>query len=128
VLYYPYGETRSTDGTLPTDYKFTGQRAEGFGLYDYHARYYDGAIGRFVSADTIVPQPGNPQDFNRYAYVRNSPLNYRDPSGHRLCRDGDCQEPEVPDGWPPSIPGHSSSAPSEPDWWDLPPEQRPDYY
>ena len=82
VLYYPYGETRSTEGTLPTDYQFTGQRAENFGLYDYHARFYDGAIGRFVSADTIVPQPGNPQDFNRYAYVRNSPLNYQDPGGH----------------------------------------------
>jgi len=80
--YYPYGETRWSDGTLPTDYQFTGQRAEGFGLYDYHARYYDGAIGRFISADTIVPQPGNPQDFNRYSYVRNSPLVYIDPSGH----------------------------------------------
>ena len=34
----------------------------------------------------------------------------------------------MPSGWPPSIPGHSSSAPPEPDWWDLPPEQRPDYY
>jgi len=82
VLYYSYGETRWSDGTLPTDYQFTGQRAEDFGLYDYHARYYDGAIGRFISADTVVPQPGNPQDFNRYSYVRNSPLNYRDPSGH----------------------------------------------
>jgi len=39
-------------------------------------------LGRFVSADTIVPEAGNPQDFNRYAYVRNNPLNYRDPSGH----------------------------------------------
>ena len=43
VLYYPYGETRHTEGTLPTDYRFTGQRAEmGLGgLYDYHARFYD---------------------------------------------------------------------------------------
>ena len=50
VLYYPYGETRWTEGTLPTDYQFTGQRAEGFGLYDYHARYYNAAIGRFASS------------------------------------------------------------------------------
>jgi len=35
VLYYPYGETRYSEGTLPTDYQYTGQRAEGFGLYDY---------------------------------------------------------------------------------------------
>jgi hypothetical protein len=25
------------------------------GLYDYHARYYDASIGRFISADVIVP-------------------------------------------------------------------------
>jgi RHS repeat-associated protein len=61
VLYYPYGETRyeagpgGTAGTLPTDYQFTGQRKEGFGLYDYQARFYDPLLGRFVSADTIVP-------------------------------------------------------------------------
>jgi len=56
VLYYPYGETRYTEGTLPTDYGYTGQRNEaGLGLMDYNARYYDPALGRFVSADTIVP-------------------------------------------------------------------------
>jgi len=60
VLYYPYGETRYTEGTLPTDRLYTGQRWEqGFGLYDYHARYYDPALGRFISADTVVPQPEN---------------------------------------------------------------------
>ncbi|MCO6452034.1 MAG: hypothetical protein J5I90_14720 [Caldilineales bacterium] len=37
-------------------------------LYDYNARWYDPAIGRFLAADTIVPQPGNPQSLNRYAY------------------------------------------------------------
>ena len=46
------------------------------------ARYYDPTLGRFVSADTIVPEPGNPQDFNRYAYVRNNPVRYTDPTGH----------------------------------------------
>jgi hypothetical protein len=35
-----------------------------------------------VQADTIVPSPGDPQSLNRYSYVLNSPLNYRDPSGH----------------------------------------------
>ncbi len=30
----------------------------------------------------MVPQPGNPQDLSRYAYVRNNPLAYVDPSGH----------------------------------------------
>ncbi|MCP4526377.1 MAG: RHS repeat-associated core domain-containing protein [Aestuariibacter sp.] len=73
-LYYPYGEERWSSGTLTTDYGFTGQRRErGIGLYDYNARFYDPALGRFVSADTIVPDPGNPQSFNRYSYVRNNP-------------------------------------------------------
>jgi hypothetical protein len=39
-------------------------------------------LGRFISADTIVPSPGNPQSLNRYAYTQNNPLKYTDPSGH----------------------------------------------
>jgi hypothetical protein len=35
-----------------------------------------------VQADTIVPNPANPQDLNRYTYVRNNPLRYVDPTGH----------------------------------------------
>jgi hypothetical protein len=37
-----------------------------------------------VQADTLVPEPGNPQALNRYAYVYNNPLKYTDPSGHWL--------------------------------------------
>jgi len=39
-------------------------------------------LGRFVSADTIVPEPGNPQSLNRYAYALNNPVKYTDPSGY----------------------------------------------
>jgi len=56
----------------------------GFGLYDYNARFYDPYLNRFVSADTIVPDPANPQSLNRYSYVCNNPLKYTDRSGHRL--------------------------------------------
>nr|MBA3532410.1 hypothetical protein [Ardenticatenales bacterium] len=38
--------------------------------------------GKFLQADTIVPEPGNPQSFNRYSYVLNNPLKYTDPTGH----------------------------------------------
>jgi RHS repeat-associated protein len=79
--YDPYGAVRY-GGALPTDFTFTGQRAEGFGLYDYHARWYAPALGRFISANPLVPEPGNPQALNRYAYVNNNPLRYADPSGH----------------------------------------------
>lgn len=47
-----------------------------------NARYYLSGMGRFLSADTIVPSPTNPQSFNRYSYVYNNPLKYIDPSGH----------------------------------------------
>jgi RHS repeat-associated protein len=84
--YHPWGTIRpGPDNTLPTDYTFTGQKLdESTGLMYYGARYYDAALGRFVQADTIVPNPTNPQDLNRYAYVRNNPLRYADPSGYAL--------------------------------------------
>ena len=37
---------------------------------------------RMVTPDTIVPEPGNSQAYNRYAYVLNNPTNLVDPSGH----------------------------------------------
>jgi len=59
----------------------------------YGARYYDAAIGRFVQADTIVPNAGNPQALNRYAYTLNNPVRYTDPTGyHEDCDSGPCPE------------------------------------
>jgi len=84
-LYKPYGEPRGTS-TVPTDRQFTGQRAERTDyvgqVYDFNARLYSPVLGRFLSADTIVPEPGNPQALNRYAYAANHPIKYRDPTGH----------------------------------------------
>jgi hypothetical protein len=45
-------------------------------------RWYDAHLNRWLQPDSIVPQPGNPQDLNRYSYVRNNPLKYVDPTGH----------------------------------------------
>ncbi|MEW6085134.1 MAG: RHS repeat-associated core domain-containing protein [Chloroflexota bacterium] len=45
-------------------------------------------INRFLSADSIVPNPFNPQDYNRFAYVRNNPVRYIDPSGHVCVQNG----------------------------------------
>ena len=102
VRYYPWGTERYTSGTTltafgastPTTYKFTGQRHESsIGLYFYNARWSPGrapgtgdpSAGRFISADTIIPGAGNPQAYDRYAYVNNDPLRYKDPSGHDYC-------------------------------------------
>ncbi len=84
LRYKPYGQTRYSSGATPTSRRFTGQLEEStIGLYDYGARFYDPALGRFISADPIVPRPGDPQNLNRYSYVRNNPLKYIDPTGHQ---------------------------------------------
>ena len=87
TYYLPYGSYRGTPPTQTlTDRDFTGQRENReLGLLYYQARFYVPSIGRFASADTIVPDPANPQQFNRYTYSLNSPLNYSDPTGHRTC-------------------------------------------
>jgi RHS repeat-associated protein len=43
----------------------------------YRARYYDPSIGRFLSEDEV----GNDEGENLYVYVRNSPIDSRDPTG-----------------------------------------------
>ena len=81
--YLPYGGQRSHSGTLQAPYKFTDEELDAStGLYNYNARFYDPITGRFISADTLVPDFANPQTLNRYSYCANSPLIYIDPSGH----------------------------------------------
>ena len=87
VRYSAWGETRYTTGTTPTERHYTGQIEEsGFGLYFYNARWYDSALGRFIQADTIIPQPGSPQGWDRYSYTNSNPIRYSDSTGH--CIDG----------------------------------------
>jgi len=81
--YTPFGTTSRNEGTSDTSYRFTGKPLDqSTGLYYYGARYYDPELGRFISADTIVQAPGNPQTLNRYSYCNNNPINYVDPTGH----------------------------------------------
>jgi len=81
--YYSYGDNRGGAQNALTTKRFTGQYHEaGIGLYDYNARWYDPKLARFVSADTIVPDPGSSQSLNRYAYTLGNPLRFIDPTGH----------------------------------------------
>jgi RHS repeat-associated protein len=74
---------RTTPTQTLTDRGFTGHRHNNdLGLIYINARYYVPPIERFASADTIVPDPGQPQSFNRYSYTLNNPIKYKDPSGH----------------------------------------------
>ena len=90
ATYDPWGNVRASTGTADTHRLYTGQRFDAAtGLYYYNARYYDPTLARFISPDTIVPGVGNPQAWNRYAYVLGNPLRYTDPSGHCVARDED---------------------------------------
>jgi RHS repeat-associated protein len=95
-LYKAWGEVRTGSvNALATRYTFTGQAAEdSLGLLFYRARWYDPLLGRFISADTDVPESQGGQGFDRYGYVGNSPTNFVDPSGHWMCDpyDESCAE------------------------------------
>jgi len=85
--YTPYGTTAVSElVSRPSSlirYLYTGKELDSTtGLYFYGARYYDPTIGRFITADTIVQSPYDPQSLNRYSYCRNNPINYVDPTGH----------------------------------------------
>ncbi|MEZ4868014.1 MAG: RHS repeat-associated core domain-containing protein [Caldilineaceae bacterium] len=93
--YYAYGRAQwapGDSGPVVTDHKFTGQKLDSTGLYYYNARYYDPEIGQFISPDTLVPDPTDLFDYNRYMYSRGNPLKFVDPTGH--CADSIMAETE----------------------------------
>ena len=45
-------------------------------------RIYDPYLGRFLSADPVLPDAFNMQSYNRYSYVTNNPLKFTDPTGN----------------------------------------------
>jgi RHS repeat-associated protein len=103
LRYKPWGEDRPASEAFnetqsPSNRRFTGQRAhDELGLYYYKARWYDPALGRFVQPDSIVPDFGNPLDWDRCSYARNNPIRYMDPSGHvAVC--GSTSEESCEDG------------------------------
>jgi RHS repeat-associated protein len=92
--YLPFGEElfSGTGGRTTTQgysgdstrQHFTGYEADSeTGLNFAEARYQSPAQGRFTSVDPLGASAsvGDPQSFNRYSYVNNSPTNLTDPSG-----------------------------------------------
>ncbi|MCL4871428.1 MAG: peptidoglycan DD-metalloendopeptidase family protein [Anaerolineae bacterium] len=86
AYYQPYGNYRTTPPNTLTERGYTGHHENrDIGLTYMNARYYIPGLGRFLTADTLVPSPTNPQSHNRYSYVLGNPLVLVDPTGHASC-------------------------------------------
>ena len=80
IDYDSFGGILSESNPVEWDrFKFTGREyCPELGLYYYRARWYDPAVGRFISQDPIGFEAG---DANLYRYVGNAPGDARDPRG-----------------------------------------------
>jgi RHS repeat-associated protein len=81
------------------------------GLVNMRGRMYEPRTGRFLTPDPIAQTSGG-QGLNRYAYVRNNPVNGIDPSG--LCPLPMCMEPDPPMSLPDEVNRTSTSSDGPP--------------
>ncbi|MDO5666162.1 MAG: RHS repeat-associated core domain-containing protein, partial [Bacteroidia bacterium] len=80
--YYPFGGLFGEglqDEKQP--YKYNGKeldRMHGLNLFDYGARHYDAALGRWMTVDPLAEKNYH---ISQYAYSSNNPVNRIDPDG-----------------------------------------------
>jgi RHS repeat-associated protein len=82
--YAPWGERQPVAGVpqAPAGVGYTGHvYDEQVGLIYAGARWYDPAMGRFISPDAVRFDVGGIWHFNRYVYANNNPYLYIDPNG-----------------------------------------------
>ena len=83
--YEAFGSVVGATGSSGNSYKFDGAwryRDDGdFGLLHVGARYYEPAVGRWLSEDPVIGNPQWAQTLNRFVYVANNPSNDVDPNG-----------------------------------------------
>ena len=87
ILSYEYDDFGAT--TLKGDQSYSNEICYTGGVYDpsttlyyLNARYYNPADGRFLSPDTCRGEAEAPATLHLYAYCKNNPMSYTDPSGH----------------------------------------------
>lgn len=89
----PFGRPKAIDlrnlspysifGGVNTDRGFTGhEQLDESQLIHMNGRVYDYNLGRFLSVDPFIQDPGNSQSMNPYSYIMNNPLSGTDPSGY----------------------------------------------
>jgi RHS repeat-associated protein len=100
MSYFPWGEERGT-GTADGRTKFAGYYRDAPGQDYANARYYSASSGSFWSPDPggmKTATPGDPTEWNRYAYAGGDPINFIDPGGRERCDPDDdtaCFETDV---------------------------------
>lgn len=98
------GVISSTDEYRPYGVNALGSPHSGLGytghiedpdaqLVYMQARYYDAALGRFLSPDPVTPTSGGVFRVNRYAYANNNPAVNIDPDGRNTNDDGRNTDP-----------------------------------
>ncbi|EHQ05052.1 RHS repeat-associated core domain-containing protein [Leptonema illini] len=90
-VYEPFGRVNSDLTDLDPDrngihygetFMFTGQELEReTGLYNYKARLYDPETGRFLQPDPVHTERAGFDNWDRYQYANNNPVNFTDPTG-----------------------------------------------
>ena len=75
--YDPFGATTTTGQTNNNSFRYTGREADNTGLQYNRARYYNPALGRFISEDPIGIGGG----IDVYTYADDNPVQEVDPSG-----------------------------------------------
>ena len=91
---------------------YTGhEHLDDVGVIHMNGRVYSPALGRMLSPDPVTQAPEDGQNYNRYSYVYNNPLRFRDPSGFGAT---DC--------------GESGSSNSQPDTYDSSDDDESDGY
>lgn len=83
------GQTLIANYNMLLDRGYTGhEHLWGIGIINMNGRLYDPKLHRFLMPDNNLQDPTNSQNFNRYGYVLNNPVNMNDPSGEEGIEDG----------------------------------------